>query len=114
MELVSRGAEAEVYLDSGIIIKRRAQKSYRQKELDDTLRKSRTRREAKVLEKIPKEIPHPLLFRSDEKDMQIEMSYINGEKIRDVLDRKLELCSEIFKKRKSGRSQPSHPLDEII
>lgn len=55
MERVSEGAEAVIYAaeigGSSLIIKTRQPKPYRAKELDEYLRASRTRREAKLLQK---------------------------------------------------------------
>ena len=85
MREIARGAESIIYLDDdGSIIKKRAPKSYRLKEIDDALRKTRTRREAKVIEKI--NVPCPKLILADDKDMSIKMEHIDGRKIRDVFD----------------------------
>ena len=46
---ISQGAEASIYKNENVIVKHRTVKSYRNKEIDDKLRKFRTRREAKVL-----------------------------------------------------------------
>jgi TP53 regulating kinase-like protein len=98
MELISKGAEAEIYLDKEKIVKKRVKKNYRLSELDLSLRKSRAKREAKILEKLPKEVCHPSLLKLDERNMDIEMSYIKGEKVRDVLDKNLAVCKEIGEK----------------
>jgi TP53 regulating kinase and related kinases len=47
---------------------------------------------------MPKDIPHPSLLRIDDKNMNIEMSYIKGQKVRDMLDNNLHICSEIGEK----------------
>jgi tRNA A-37 threonylcarbamoyl transferase component Bud32 len=86
MKKISKGAEATIYSDNDKIIKKRTPKSYRIKEIDDKLRKSRTRREAKILQKLPNEICHPELIKMDDKNMEVVMSKINGSKIRDILD----------------------------
>ena len=91
MKEIARGAEAVIYLEKGRIIKHRAPKGYRIKEIDETLRKTRTRRETKILEKIP--VPHPKLIKADDKDMKVEMEYINGNKLRDVF--KVLHCQKI-------------------
>jgi len=92
MEEIARGAEAVLYKDKEKIIKHRIKKSYRVKELDDELRRQRTRREANLLLKIP--IPHPKLIQSDYKE-EIVMERIRGEKLRDILDKKPELARKI-------------------
>ncbi len=96
MKLIARGAEAELYLDKDKIVKKRVPKNYRIKELDESIRKSRTRREAKVIEKLP--ILGPKLISVDDKDMLIEMSFIEGPKVRDVLEDNIELCRVIGQK----------------
>lgn len=52
MELLSIGAEAEIFLDGeGLIHKRRVVKGYRHKDLDNALRFERTKKEANILRK---------------------------------------------------------------
>ena len=91
--IIAKGAEAEIHLEEDKIIKKRTRKNYRLKALDDSLRKSRTRREAKILEKLPKEINAPKLIKPGE--TEIVMEHIKGEKVRDVLDSKLSLAKQI-------------------
>ena len=98
-KIIGSGAEAVIYLD-GNVIKDRVRKSYRIKEIDDKLRKSRTRREAKIFEKLAAiGFPAPRLVKSDEKEI-IEMDFIDGDKIRDILERSdyVKLCREIGRK----------------
>ena len=83
MKEISRGAEAVIYQDKDRIVKHRIPKGYRIKEIDETLRKKRTRAEVKILERLS--IPHPKLISFDEKDAKIVMEYIDGDKLRDVL-----------------------------
>jgi Kae1-associated kinase Bud32 len=92
MREIARGAEAVLYEDKDTVIKHRLKKNYRIKELDDELRRQRTRREASLLQKIP--IPHPKLIDSDDKE-KIVMEKINGEKLREVLDQKPELARKV-------------------
>ena len=95
MKEIGRGAEAVLYEDKNTIIKHRLKKNYRIEEIDESLRKFRTKREAKLLQKVP--IPAPKLISTDNKE-KIVMSKINGEKLRDVLDKKPELAREIGEK----------------
>jgi Kae1-associated kinase Bud32 len=95
MKEISRGAEAVIFQDKDKIIKKRISKGYRIKEIDHALRGFRTRREAKILSKIP--IPAPKLLDCDNKEI-IEMEFIDGKKVRAVLDQKPILCKEIGKK----------------
>mgnify|MGYP001145233081 CR=1 FL=1 len=94
MKEIARGAESVIYEDEikNTIIKDRLKKSYRIKELDDELRKQRTRREASLLEKV--RIPHPKLILSDGKE-KIVMEKIEGEKLREVLDQKPKLARRL-------------------
>ncbi|MBU1199704.1 MAG: Kae1-associated serine/threonine protein kinase [Nanoarchaeota archaeon] len=94
MREIARGAEAVLYEDKDTVIKHRLKKNYRLKELDDMLRKQRTKREANVLKKIS--IPHPELIESDDRE-KIVMQKIIGEKLRDVLDKKPELAKQVGK-----------------
>lgn len=95
MKLVDSGAEAQIFLDKDRIIKKRISKSYRLKEIDDVLRKTRTRTEAKVLEKIS--IKAPKLLKTDRLET-IEMEFIDGEKVRNILDKNPSLTKEIGEK----------------
>jgi TP53 regulating kinase and related kinases len=86
MEKIAQGAEAVLYRDRGTIIKERLSKSYRLAQLDDSLRKFRTRREAKILGKLEEmNFPAPHLQSFSDKRMSIVMDFIPGEKLRDLL-----------------------------
>ncbi len=82
----SVGAEAIISKDNNKIIKNRIKKSYRIKEIDDRLRKSRTKSEAKIINKLQKIIPVPKILESDDKQ-KIVMEYIKGEKLSDNLEK---------------------------
>jgi len=95
MKLIGCGAEAEVYLEKATckgktitkIVKKRIQKDYRIKEIDIPIRRFRTKREAKVLEKaIALNIPVPKVILVDKDKMEIEMEEIAGLKLRDKLN----------------------------
>ena len=87
IERIAQGAEAVIFLDKSkdVIIKQRIKKDYRIKEIDDKLRKFRTKREAKVMEKMP--VAKPKLINVDKSSMSIEMEYIKGKKIRDLMNK---------------------------
>ena len=98
MKLIKQGAESIIILDKGKIIKHRIKKLYRVKEIDEKIRKSRTRSEAKLLEKSPVRVPK--ILNVDEKDMKIEMQYLNGELLKDIFDKlkekeRLNLCKAL-------------------
>ncbi len=100
MQLISQGAEAKIYKKDNILIKDRIKKTYRISQIDDKLRQSRTRREAKVLEKLQKiGFCSPNLINSDGIE-KIEMEFIEGEKVRDILEKSdySKICKEIGKK----------------
>jgi TP53 regulating kinase-like protein len=85
---IQQGAEAIISLfeDNKIITKSRIPKSYRLPYLDKKIRKLRTRRESKILEKASKIIPVPKLISSSEKNTEIKMQYIKGKKLSKSLD----------------------------
>ncbi len=82
-QVLGRGAEARVELVDGVVRKVRSAKAYRHPVLDRRLRQFRTRREAKVLSQLG--VASPSLIRVDDSSMVIEMSYVSGEQLRDVL-----------------------------
>lgn len=83
---IAQGAEAVIYKIGESIIKERLSKGYRIPQLDDNLRKFRTRREAKVLQRLEEiEFPAPHLQEFSDQRMSITMDFIPGKKLRDVL-----------------------------
>lgn len=92
MKEIARGAEAILFEDKGRIIKHRLKKPYRIKELDEELRRQRTRREANLLKKLT--IPHPELIKTDDKE-KIVMEKVRGVKLRDVLDKQPILAKRV-------------------
>lgn len=98
--IIGKGAEATIYLDNHTVIKERLPKSYRITEIDERLRRFRTRREAKVIQKLQElNFPGPGLKHIDDKNMKIEMDLIKGSKVRDILhENPLELSKEIGRK----------------
>lgn len=98
-KLLYQGAEAKIFLDEkeNLVIKDRIKKSYRIKELDDKIRKHRTKTEKKLLEKACKIINAPNPFPLKEFNV-IEMPYVEGEKLSEHLDNfPLEKQKEIMK-----------------
>lgn len=94
-ELFSQGAEAKIYKEDGFVVKVRPKKLYRHEVLDKKLRKSRTRKEAKVLGDLTAAgIAVPKLIRVDDKEGIIMMEYVEGEKLRDVLDNDPSLAQQ--------------------
>lgn len=94
---IAQGAEAKLFLEEDKILKQRFPKSYRIKEIDEKLRGFRTRREAKILQKLEAiNFLAPRLIKSDEKENLI-IEKINGKLVKDVLEKRdfKNLCSEI-------------------
>lgn len=87
MKTIQQGAEAVIILDDkSMVIKKRLKKSYRIPEIDNRIRKLRTRSEAKLLEKASKIIPVPGIIKVDEKNKEIVLEFINGKKLSKHLD----------------------------
>lgn len=94
--ILARGAEAIITKDDDIVRKERPRKSYRHEDIDGKLRRSRTRREAHILEKLQTaEVPAPKLIAVDDRAMSIDMSFIDGTPLRDLLERNLHLAKEV-------------------
>lgn len=91
--IIGQGAESILELKDNIVIKKRISKNYRINQIDQPIRKFRTRREAKIMTKLSKAIKVPKLIKMDDKEMIIEMSFIKGDKLADVFS--LEHCEEI-------------------
>ena len=87
-QLIARGAEAKIYLDKGRgkIVKDRIKKSYRIPEIDNKLRTSRTKSEAKLLEKASKIINCPKPLAIPQFGRMIHMQFIKGKKLSEYLN----------------------------
>lgn len=84
---IAQGAEAVLYRDGERVIKERLSKGYRIPQLDNALRGFRTRREAKVLDRLTNlNFPAPHLLDVSDKEMTVTMDFIHGSKLRDVLE----------------------------
>lgn len=95
MDKIAQGAEAIIYKDDDTVLKHRFEKRYRHPEIDKKLRKSRTRREAKVISKLQElQIAAPSLIKMDDKEMKIVMEHIPGPKVRDVFEDNYEQLSK--------------------
>ncbi|MCA9485411.1 MAG: Kae1-associated serine/threonine protein kinase [Nanoarchaeota archaeon] len=85
-QIIQQGAEAVLIRRGSEVLKRRVEKGYRLKELDDKIRKLRTRGEGKILEKAGKIVAIPKVKKVDEKAGEIEMEFIDGLKLSENLD----------------------------
>ena len=88
---VDRGAEAVVkmteYLGYKAILKHRPKKTYRHPELDSRLRTSRTKNEAKLMRDVRTSgVKTPIIFDIDLHNGNLIMEYIEGKKVKDVID----------------------------
>ncbi len=87
MDLIDKGAEADLYCHKGKLVKCRVRKEYRVKELDEKLRAMRTKREFRLLKKAKRVgVPVPSVYNVDVKDRSIEMDYIKGRSLKDFFD----------------------------
>ena len=98
-KLIAQGAEAKLFLEGNLILKERFRKTYRIKEIDDKLRGFRTRREAKVLQKLDEiNFPAPKLINSDEKE-NLVIEKLDGKLVKEILGQNYAvLAAEIGKK----------------
>mgnify|MGYP001594645826 CR=1 FL=1 len=89
-KIISRGAEAIILEkkegNKEVILKQRIKKSYRIPEIDEKLRKYRTRTEARIMEKLYGIVNAPKIIKVDENKREIEMEFINGKRLSDHLD----------------------------
>lgn len=85
-KILAIGAEAVIYFKNNFVIKKRVKKSYRIKELDDKIRKLRTRGEAKLIERASKVVCVPVISKSDENTKEIVMEFIDGKKLSEHLN----------------------------
>ena len=100
MKLLAQGAESRLFLEKNIVTKDRFRKTYRIREIDDRLRKSRTKREAKILDKLQKiNFPVPKLIYNNEKNT-LKIQFINGKLVKNILNNSncIKLSKEIGEK----------------
>jgi Kae1-associated kinase Bud32 len=103
MEMIGKGAEANIYRDGDAVIKNRIKKTYRVEELDESLRRSRTKREAKLISAARRAgVPTPFIREVDDEKTSIIIDYIDGPKIRKILndvssDEKIKICTKAGK-----------------
>jgi len=95
-KIIQQGAEAIITLNNNQITKNRVKKSYRLKELDEKIRKQRTKSEAKILDKLFSTIPVPKLIKTYNKE-NIIMQYIQGQKLSQYLEQLdyKKICKQI-------------------
>jgi Kae1-associated kinase Bud32 len=91
---IGRGAEAILYEENDVVLKVRPKKAYRIPEIDDILRKKRTRQESRILAKLKaKGLPVPGV-----KDVSVDtftMDKVSGVQVKEVLDSQPLLARKI-------------------
>jgi len=102
-EILGQGAEATVirttYLGRDAVVKSRSEKGYRHSELDQRLRSSRTKNEARVMIEARKfGVRTPVIYDIDVKKCDMTMEFMVGQKVKDVLDREPSRANELCKK----------------
>ncbi len=109
-ELVAKGAEANIYqdhyLDEEVLVKKRLVKGYRIREIDEYLRKKRTRNEAKLMGEAKRcGVVTPLIFDVDLKESTLTMENISGKEVKEVFsDENIELSEIISISQSIGES----------
>ncbi len=84
METIASGAEAVISREGNTIIKTRIHKRYRLKEIDENLRRDRTRTEARLLSEARRcGVPTPIV--RDITDFEIRMEYLDGTALKNII-----------------------------
>lgn len=97
-KIIQQGAEAILKKIDNKLLKQRIKKGYRSSQLDEKLRRQRTKREFSLLQKASKIIPVPKIIKGDENKKEIFMDYIKGKKLSDYLDylkNSIQICKKI-------------------
>lgn len=100
MKIIAQGAEAILTRKGNEVIKDRVKKGYRIEIIDTRLRRQRTKKEARLLEKASKLISIPKIIKADEKTHKITLEFIPGKKLSQYLDKlknNIEICKTIGK-----------------
>lgn len=101
-EIMAKGAEANIYqdqyLEEEVLSKKRIPKGYRIKEIDQYLRKKRTRKEAKLLGESKRcGVITPLVYHVDEENSTIILEKVKGKDVKELFNGKNKLeISEIL------------------
>ena len=105
MEIIRRGAEAEIRVDRWmgrtVIVKSRVPKNYRHPELDRSLRSLRTKNEARLIREARQlGVPTPIIYDIDLQKAELIMEKIEGERVKDALSKAgdidiAKICEEI-------------------
>ena len=90
-KVLYRGAEAEIsltiFMDKQVVQKKRLKKSYRIKQIDDRLISSRTKEETKLISEARQGgVSVPIIYDVDLENGIILMQYIDGQRVKDILN----------------------------
>lgn len=93
-DLIAKGAESNIvkssYLGRDAVLKNRISKNYRIPEIDNKIRKARTKLEAKLLSDVKKAgVVTPILYDVDLHDKTILMEEIKGDLVKDIINEDL-------------------------
>lgn len=81
-EIIAQGAEAVIRKDGSSIVKDRVSKGYRIREIDNALRRKRTRLEARLLREARRAgVMTPQV--SEEDDFSIKMGFVDGNRVKE-------------------------------
>ena len=99
-EPIAKGAEAEifcsVFLGRDSVVKVRSPKRYRATGLDEEIRSSRTRNEARLMKEARKAgVRTPVVYSVDMKEFSIVMENVSGEKVKEKLEDDPDSAAEI-------------------
>lgn len=97
-DIISRAAEAIIYRDGDRVIKDRIKKAYRISEIDEPLRKKRTKTEFTLLQRAKQaKINVPIPYTYEGTIMQME--FLNGPTVKDILNNEnyKVICEKIGK-----------------
>jgi Kae1-associated kinase Bud32 len=91
MKIIYRGAESIIYLDTfdgqKVLVKERVKKRYRLDQIDEKLRKERTRKEVKLLTEARKlNVLTPVIIHVDFQNHKIIMENIDGIRVKEFLN----------------------------
>ncbi len=83
--IIASGAEAVIALEGNTVIKTRIQKRYRLKEIDESIRRERTKTEARLISEARRcGVPTPII--RDVTDFEIRMEYIEGTALKNIVN----------------------------
>ena len=92
--VIKRGAEAILFLENENLVKERIKKNYRIDNIDNELRKTRTKKEAKLISEARRiGINVPNILETGEN--KITMEFIDGKRLKDILNENLRLAEDI-------------------